>query len=151
MNIPEEKINQIADLLDFGLRVFYNLKTGEIKDIMVIDNWIDSGLIEKGENPDDTEEIEKNRADYFEFENLDSYHSFQIMVDFTESVEDERLREKLIDALNRSKPYRNFKTIIDYSGPYRQEWFSFKKNRFIEWVKEQIEFENSRKKSIKKK
>ena len=144
MNIPEEKINQIADLLDFGLRVFYNLKTGEIKDIMVIDNWIDSGLIEKGENPDDTEEIDKNRADYYEFENLDSYKSFQIMVDFAESVEDERLRNKLIDALNRSKPYRNFKTIIDYSGPYRNEWFIFKKSRYIEWVKKQIDLKNSK-------
>lgn len=110
MNIPEDKINQIADLLDYGLRVFYNLKTGEIKDIMVIDNWFDSGLDEK-----------------------------------SESVEDARLRYKLIDALYRSKPYRNFKTIIDYSGPYRKEWFIFKKSRFIEWVKEQIDFENRKK------
>ncbi len=144
MNIPEEKINQIADLLDFGLRVFYNLKTGEIKDIMVIDNWIDSGLIDKGENPDDTEEIENNRDDYFEFENLDSYHSFQIMVDFTESVEDYRLRYKLTEALNRSKSYRNFNNVIDYSGSYRKEWFIFKKNRYIEWVKKQIDWENNR-------
>lgn len=44
-----------------------------------------------------------------------------------------------INALNRSKPFRNFKWQIDNSGDYRQVWFDFKRRRYKEFVKKQIE------------
>jgi hypothetical protein len=121
MKLTEEQISQVADLLDFGMSVFYNLKTGEIKDIMDPNCWIDIDQSLQSVYPDESEVIEANRADYFEFVKLDSYKSFQIMVDFAESVNDNRLRYLLIEALNKSKPYKNFKNIIDHSGSYRQE------------------------------
>jgi hypothetical protein len=64
------------------------------------------------------------------------------MTDFTESVDDTRLQDRLINALNRLKPLQNFKWQIDNSGEYRQQWFDFKKMRYIHWVKEQIDFKN---------
>ena len=54
-------------------------------------------------------EIEANQKDYAEFEGFDSRESYQIMTDFAESIDNTRLQDKLIDALNRPKPFQNFK------------------------------------------
>ena len=65
------------------------------------------------------------------------------MVDFTDLVDNSALREKLINSLYRSKPFRNFKWIIDNSGDYRQKWFEFKNQKYIEWVEKKISELNS--------
>ncbi|NJO88924.1 MAG: hypothetical protein HC831_08185, partial [Chloroflexia bacterium] len=88
-------------------------------------------------------EIEEHLNDYFEFDGISPRDSFNIMVDFAENIDNLRLQERLINALNKSKPYRNFKWQIDSSGEYRQKWFDFKKNRYIKWVIKQIEDYNS--------
>lgn len=64
------------------------------------------------------------------------------MASFADSVDDTRLQDKHINALNRSKPFRNFKWQIDNSGDYQQQWFDFKKIRYIQLVKDQIELNN---------
>ena len=136
MKLTEKQIEEIADNLDCGMSCFYNLKTGELKTVLNFDSWIGAD-----EEPwmEEYKEIDDNRADYFEFEGLESHDSFKIMVDFTEGVDDTRLRNNLIDALNRPKPFQNFKWQIDNSGVYRQQWFDFKKLRYIQWIKEQID------------
>jgi hypothetical protein len=139
MKLTEKQIEEIADNLDCGMRCFYNLKTGEIKTILNFDSWIGAD-----EEPweEESKEIDVNWADYFEFEGFDSHDSFRIMADFAENVDDIRLQDKLINALNKSKPFQNFKWQIDNSGEYRQQWFDFKKMRYIQWVQEQIELKN---------
>jgi hypothetical protein len=61
------------------------------------------------------------------------------MADFVETVDNEKLRESLIQALDRPKPFRNFKFTIDNSGPYRDKWFKFKDKKLIEWVESQLQ------------
>ena len=136
MKLTEKQIEEIADNLDSGMRCFYNLKTGEIKTILNFDSWIGAD-----EEPweEESKEIDENLGDYFEFEGFESRDSFRIMADFAESIEDSRLQNKLINALNRPKPFQNFKWQIDNSGAYRQQWFDFKKMRYFEWIKEQID------------
>lgn len=135
MKLTEKQIEEIADDLDCGLRCYYHLKSGEIKKIPNFDNWIgDEELWEE-----DLDEIEENWDDYFEFVGFESHESFQIMADFTDNLNDTVLQNKLIDALNRRKPFQNFKWLIDNSGEYRQKWFDYKKSRYIQWVKEQID------------
>ncbi len=136
MKLIEKQIEEIADNLDCGIRCFYNIKTGEIKTLLNFDNWI--GADEESWE-DESKEIDENWDDYFEFEGFDSNDSFKIMVDFAEKIDDTRLQNELINALNRPKPFRNFKWQIDNSGKYRQQWFDFKKMRYIEWIKEQID------------
>lgn len=41
------------------------------------------------------------------------------MADFAENVDDTRLKDKLTNALNRPKPFQNFKWQIDNSGEFR--------------------------------
>ena len=134
MKLTEKQIKEIAEDLECGMRCFYNLKTGEIEKVINSDSWIgaDEELWE-----DTLEEIDENWEDYFEFEGMSSHESFRVMADFAENVEDAKLRNRLINALNGPKPFRNFKWQIDNSGEYREEWFQFKTMRYIQWVKDQ--------------
>jgi len=136
IKLTEQQINEIADSLDSDVRCFYNKWTGEIKTIPNFDSW--SGVDEEPWE-EDLREIEENWGDYLEFDNMSSRDSFEVMADFAENIDNPILRNKLINALNRSKPFRNFKWQIDNSGEYRQIWFDFKQKRCVEWVKEQIE------------
>ena len=139
MKLTDKQIDEIADNLDSGMKCYYNIKTGEIKTIINFDNWIGAD-----EEPweEDTKEIEENWDNYVEFEGLSTHESFRIMADFAENVDNNSLQKRLVNALNKSKPFGNFKWQIDNSGDYRQEWFNFKKARYINWVKEQINFNN---------
>lgn len=139
MKLTEKKIEEIAENLECGMRCFYNLRNGEIRTLLNFESWIGAD-----EEPwqEESREIEENRTDYYEFEGMDSHDSFRIMADFAESVDDTGLRKKLIQALNRRKPFQNFKSQIDYSEEYRQQWFDFKKMRYIQWVEEQFASEN---------
>ncbi|MBN2777957.1 MAG: hypothetical protein JXR36_09950 [Bacteroidales bacterium] len=136
MQLTKQQIKEIAENLDCGEICYYNLKTGEIKTLPDFSSYgeTDMEIWEESIN-----EIEQSIDDYFVFERLQSYQSYEIMADFAESVEDINLQKKLINALNRPKPFRNFMWNIDNSGDYRQKWFQFKNKRYIQWVTEQIE------------
>jgi len=77
---------------------------------------------------EDCTEIENNWEDYFVFHEFESY---QIMANFTENIDDTVFQNKLISALNRRKPFQNFKWQKDNSD-YQQEWFDYKTKRYIE-------------------
>lgn len=140
MVLTDDQIKEIADSLEAGMKCYYNRLTGNIKTIIDFDSWIgaDDELWEE-----DLNEIDEHFGDYFVFENMTSHDSFNLMVDFVDLVVDSRIQTKLINALNKSKPFRNFKHVIDNSGEYRQQWFDFKRGRYIEWVQDQIDTENS--------
>ena len=136
MKLTEKQIEEIADNLDCGMRCFYNLKSGEIKTVLNFDTWIGA---DEEQWEDELKEIEDNWSDYFEFVGFESHESFQIMADFANSIEDKGIQNKLMYALNRPKPFQNFKWQIDNSGEVRQQWFDYKNMRYIEWIKEQID------------
>ena len=125
INLTEEQINEIADFLDCGLTCLFNKKTKELITITEFDDYPDSD--------------EFNWDDIIEFKKMDSSYSFDIMVDFVEQLDNSLLKKKLIKILNRSKPFKNFRLQIDNSGEYRQKWFDFKKIKYINFVKSQIE------------
>ena len=118
------------------MRCFYNLKSGEIKFLLNFDNWIG---VDEDYQEDEYKEIDENFEDYFEFQGFDSHEFFQIMADFAEIVDDSILQNKLINALNRPKPFQNFKWQIDNSGEFRQRWFDFKNRCYISSIKTQID------------
>lgn len=139
MKLTEKQIEEIADNLDCGMRCFYNLKTGEIKTILNFDSWIGAD-----EEPweEESKTIDETWGDYFEFIGFESHESFRIMADFAERIEDKTLQDKLINALNKRKPFQNFKWQIDNSGEFRQLWFEYKKMRYIQKVQDQINLNN---------
>jgi len=60
------------------------------------------------------------------------------MVDFAEGVDDEKLQNKLINALNRKKPFQNFKWHIDNPVKIAKNGLISKKMRYIQWVNKQF-------------
>ena len=141
MKLKEEQIEKIADELQTGMKVYVNIETTEIKSIIDFDSYIDA---EEEPWEEDIKEIEKNYDKYLEFEKMDSSESYRVMEDFTEMVEDEELRKRLELGLSLSKPFRNFKDIIDYEDENRKKWFAYKNARYIEYVKELLEMYNNR-------
>ena len=83
-------------------------------------------------------EIDSNIGDYIQIEGMHSHDSFRVMENFIDTLDNERLKDKLIDALSRRKPFQNFKFAIDNSGQYRDKWFKFKENALTEWVESQL-------------
>ena len=66
------------------------------------------------------------------------YEGYDLMVKFTEKVEDELLREKLNIALDGKGAFRRFKNVIADYPDYREKWFKFRDERLnkkvIEWI-----------------
>jgi len=68
---------------------------------------------------------------------MDSSQSFQVMEDFANSLTVTQFKDKLLYQLSNRKPFQNFNHTVDESE-HRQDWFDFKKNAYVEFVKGQI-------------
>jgi len=139
MKLSKEKIKDIAGSLECGMVCYVNKETKEVKSIVDVDDMYGDTEIWEEE----LDEIEKNRGLYKKIEKMSSRESFSIMEDFAEQVTDKKLQKRLIYALNRGKPFKNFKYEIEYDGEYRQAWFDFKSKRYQEWVKQELEYLNN--------
>ena len=136
IKISKDQIKEIAENLDCGFKCYLNTETGELKSII---DFNDSPYADEELWEDMLNELEENWDKYHAIPKMESHESFDLMADFTETVDNDNLRDSLINALNRKHPFRNFKWIIDNSGPYRQQWFDFKNQRLIQWVKDQLD------------
>jgi hypothetical protein len=139
--ISPAALTEIIDNLEIGLLCYVNFDTGRILSVPSEDNMSDMDIDPFEE---DLNELANNHQDYTLIEPPTSNESFKFMEDFVETVDDVRLHNRLINALGHSKPFRNFKDIIDDSGPYREAWFKFRDTAFREWVIEQIELNGPR-------
>jgi hypothetical protein len=128
MRLTTKQINEIAQELDIGMKVFINKDTLEIKSIL---DWEDIGDSEFWE--EEMEEIDKKWTNFAVIEKMESWEAFQVMEGFIELVEDKYLSEELSKILTRRSPFANFKAEIE-SSPYRQNWFDYKQSRFKEYV-----------------
>jgi hypothetical protein len=135
ISISNQLIEEIADQLDCGMKCYLNISSGGmiavINDEDLIDTDIDTALKQIREHP----------SEYVEFHMMTSHESFNVMMDFAMEVYDKEFQTQLIKSLNSSSPFRNFKLKIDSSDSYRQKWFDYKKNRYIDYVKSQIAIE----------
>ena len=74
-------------------------------------------------------------------------HNFYVMEMFAYTIEDFDIAEKFHAALERKKPFRNFKELLHEYPKLREKWFEYKhntiKNETINWLCEHdIELEN---------
>lgn len=139
MVLADIQKREIADCLEAEMRCFYNRQTGEIKSIIDFEIWYDA---DKEPWLEDINEIEEHIEDYFAFDNMSSSDSFKIMADFVDNIVDSQIQSKLLNALNKPKPFSHFKSAVDDSGEYRMQWFDYKKSRYLDWVQRQIDLEN---------
>ena len=137
--MTSEQLNQIVDELDSGFKCYIHKENGTV---ISIPDDLKHPAMDMEAWEEDMEKIDSEFGDYLLIEPMDSRESFNIMEDFVETVTEIAIRDRLAESLQRPKPFQNFKFDIDRSGPYRQKWFDYKKQRIIEWVKEQIETSN---------
>jgi len=91
---------------------------------------------------DDFKKIESQKKDLIKFEVLESFESYKIMEDFKNQIEDDKFQKNLDQALNKRKPFQNFKNLIDNSE-YREQWFKFKQSEIEKIVIKTIERKNA--------
>lgn len=141
IKVPErykEVLTQIAENIDSGLICFLNPETLELEDIPV-ELYNDPNEFEAmtGETFDSIELKHTQWEKCITFEPLESHHSFEIMEQFTNQIEDNKLQSKLINALNNRRPFANFKSNVENSSS-RQEWFDFKRLSIEEHIKDML-------------
>jgi hypothetical protein len=132
--LTEQQIQEIAEQLDNGFQCFFHKTTGELLFVPELDNpYVETEFFE-----DDLEKLDNNPDDYIEIEKPTSSDSFEIMARFTEQLNNDKIKNQLINALNKNKPFREFKFVIDNSGVYRQQWFDFKNAQLRQWVSDKF-------------
>ena len=132
-----DQIKEIADNLEMGNRCFIHKQTEEMKFVPDFDAnpYFDPETWEE-----EIEFLEGDLDEYLEIENMTSAESFNIMKDFIDIIDDIDVKYKLTKALQKPKPFGNFKAAIDHSGDYREKWFKFKEEAFMTYVRDQLEF-----------
>ena len=151
MKLSKEQIKEAADYLESGFIVFYSLKNKELiivtqtqmeeAESVITSDDLDEEYMKELDNEFDfstIKDIYENSDDYYEFDNLDLDESFKLMREFAENVTDKTLQMKLYNALERPKPFRNFKNVLEMSDSDLRMWFDFKLQGYIDHVKRQI-------------
>lgn len=115
-------------------RYYLDLETGEV---IYVSEFMDEDLT--GELEERIEEGYGERIISIPCES--SEEGYRDMEDFIVTVEDERVREKLIVAVNGRGAFKRFKDVLlDYSES-RGRWFRFKEGRVLDRVMEWLESE----------
>lgn len=87
--------------------------------------------------------IEASPDDCFEFEKMDSREAFKVMERFIGDIAHIPTHNKFIDAISRKKPFADFNQLISYYPDLRREWFAYKDQSNIDFVKDQVEAHNT--------
>ena len=132
--MKEANIREMAELILRGHLCFLNTITGDFEY-----HPEEMDFFPDEENPwqEVIDIVENNWDDYVRIEPMNSSQSFAVMESFADQLKADGFEKKLIAALNRPKPFRNFNYLI-HESDFRQEWFDFRQERNVEWVKEQI-------------
>ena len=116
-----EQIKEIAGNLDMGFQCYIHKKSLEM--IFLPDEDKHPGM-EMEMWDKEFKAIRKNADKYLVIEGMDSRDSFRVMQSFIDTLDDKLVQAKLVLAINRPKPFANFKFEIDNSGPFRDMWLS---------------------------
>ena len=140
IQLTPKQINEIAQELELDFKVFVHKTKGDVVVVPDLNHYYD---MEEEHWEEEFKLLANKPDDYFEFEKWNANKAIRSMRNFAESVSNERLKNDLMNALHRSKPFRNFKHIIDNAGDYREAWFEYKLQWQMQYVQEQLDGLNS--------
>lgn len=135
IQLTREQIENIAAEVELGMDCYVHIETGETISIPNEGNYD----LEGEPFQDELRKIKNNRKSYLLFEPMDSHDSFNIMSDFCYEVDDENFRDRLLTALERPKPFANFKFDLDSRPDYREKWYKYKHDAYVNYVKLMLE------------
>ncbi|MGZ5077699.1 MAG: UPF0158 family protein [Methylobacter sp.] len=129
------KIN-LSDLIQALTTRFDMEEGGFFLDTETGDILLKTEGIDEGDVPEDLED----NLRYLLIDPLDSNESFQIMEDFVDSLGDTKDADRLRDALNRRKPFRQFKDTLHEHTDLSDAWYIFEQKELerlaSEWREE---------------
>ena len=137
IEITDEQLQSIAENLDRGMKVYFNTETHEIKSMVDFENNI---YAEEEEWEEDFKEIEEDIDNFLLFEKMSSGESYRMMEEFVETVKDKELKKNLELGLSLSNPFQNFRDIIDGHQDYREKWFEFKDQKYVDYINAKLEY-----------
>ena len=139
VTIQPEIIKKIADALDSGMTVFYHIETGEL---VAYPDEMHHIYFDASEWRKEINAVKKERKKYLEFETMETRDSMRMMEHFAENIQVQKTRELFEDVLNRRKPFQGFKQLLREHPTLQREWYIFKDEQYISWVKNQLEAHN---------
>jgi len=80
----------------------------------------------------------KNKDSYFYIKPITSQEGYEIMQDFAALEESEEIKGLLFDALERKKPFLNFKDAIADYADIQKKFYEYKDNRLKEILRNQL-------------
>lgn len=137
IKIPEKfeaQVHAIAQGINAGFICYLNLDTLELEEIPEADRW---------SLEDDPEAEEAFPVKHTEWEQVQQFaplvsrESFQIMKDFAMQLNNPKVQDKIVDILNRRKPFAHFNQFIHQSD-YREDWIAFKDAAYEAHVRKAI-------------
>jgi len=134
----KEKIDQIAESMSMGVKCYYKIDTEELIDQF---DYKPESEDEDFDPADPDFEIEDDN--YVQLDPIPSHDSYEIMKDFARSIDDEPFKNKLFDALEKHKPFRHFKWLVEGSDKHQAAWNDFQDNAQLKYVQDEIAFQIS--------
>ena len=136
MRKVKANLSELTDAFDdcrIGYEYYLDLETGKL--LLVSDEFMDINETKKV-----YEKLDDEPERYLSIPTESSREGYQDMVAFTESLEDENLKEKLWIALNGRGAFRRFKDVLLSYPKKREEWFRFQderlEKRVMGWLEE---------------
>lgn len=139
MKVPKELLNEIADSMEAGFKCYLHRNTFELVTFPDPDQHLD---MESDVWKEEMSKVRKNKNKFIEIEQMLPSDGFKVMADFVDSLPNNTTKIRLLTALEGQKPFANFKHQINNSGEYREQWFVFRRQKNIEWIQNELRFEN---------
>ena len=142
VSIPEKMIKEIAEMLDSGMLCFYRIPTGEME------YYPDESRGHAGFDEEPWQEmmdkVENDYLEYIPFAGMESRESFRVMETFVENLSDAYIRQRFTDAISFKKPFQNFNQMLLNYPKLLEEWFTYKSEKYMEWVRDELKKFNGR-------
>ncbi len=135
---PKEVIQEIAGEINMGMKCYLNVNTMEVEAYFGHSFHCDKETEELFEET--FEKIESWGENVVCIFPLRSGESFRIMEGFIDEIipDNTRLKVNLLESIERRKPFRNFRCIIDDSD-YLDTWYEYKNACIEKHVEEELE------------
>lgn len=124
---------EIAGELDAGMVCYLHRETHEYVSFPNPQQFPDTA-----DWQDDIDTVTNNPDDYMAIEPMSSRESFALMEQFVNELPAGSAQERLRYTLTQPKPFRRFKDTVDSMGDYRQQWFTFRDAKTVEWLRDQL-------------
>lgn len=137
LSLTEKEVDHITAQLLKGMVCFYQVDKKKIHQMPDDEDHFNYDLTEDEE--DLLDEIEEDPDNFAEFTKMESAQEHQMMQDFIDrKVKEKNLADDLVNVLAKPKASTGFKFLIEESK-YKSEWIEFRKDKYSDWVKEQVD------------